>query len=271
MHLFKRNIDPLHLILVLGFLICMIMCVTTMIQVGELQNEMKQISSSSINTKSDENNNIESNKSLQQVAPVSESSETSNDDIIIESSDVSSENIDNSENIAAQSESIQTESIQTVQQEIFYDQGLFVPSGLSAEQFNIVIEKALSYYNRDPEEYLAYKLGDVFYAIENTYGINSLYMIGITQRESGFNTSDNAKSTNNLTSIMSGVSLKKYNSVEENLTDTARLLKNIYYDKYGLNNIYAVGERYNPVNNTWAPKVQESVNLYYELINTQES
>ena len=70
---------------------------------------------------------------------------------------------------------------------------------------------------------------------------------------------------------MSGVSLKKYTSVEDNLTDTARLLKNIYYDKYGLNNIYAVGERYNPVNNTWAPKVQESVNLYYELINTQES
>ena len=255
MQFFKKSIDPLYVILGFGFMLCIVMCIVSMIQIGSLQEQMETIANA-VNTleasqpvisKSDDRDNLDTgDEMLLKAANISISAEAitiqANNEVVIEN---------------------QTES-----QILYYDQGLFVPSGLSADQFNEVIENALAHYNRSPDGYLAYNSGATLVEIERTYGINGLYLIGITQRESGFNTSDNAKATNNLTSIMNGPSLKRYASVEENLMDTARLLRNVYYNKRGLTNIYDVGAVYNPVNNTWAPKVQESVNLFYSLINT---
>ena len=253
MQFFKRSIDPLYTILGFGFLLCIIMSLVTMSQVGTLQEQIDRLTSV-VDTMAAE--------------PVEETDDTASydlpDDLSIQTDRVTV--TANMVNIQAEN-GIVVESISTTPT-LYYDQGLFVPSGLSAEQFNQVIDQALSHYNRSPEGYLAYNLGATFEEIERTYGINALYLIAITQRESGFNSSDNAKATNNLTSIMSGSSLKSYGTVEENLRDTARLLRNVYCNKWGLTNIYEVGVKYNPVNDSWASKVQESVNLFYSLINT---
>ena len=157
-----------------------------------------------------------------------------------------------------------------IQDDKYYtNNGVFEPSHLDADDFNYVINRALEYYGRTPEEYLAYGLGETFEYIETTYGMNALYIIAITHRESGFNTSDNAKVTNNLTSIMEGDRLKYYGSPSENLIDTARLLVDVYKSKKGLYDIYSIGNVYNPVNDTWAYKVQSSVDIFYKIINNE--
>lgn len=257
MQFLKRTIDPFYLILCFGVILCMILSFVTMSYIGELEEKMNRISSDVEKIQNSESSTTSSQKTVNEEV----------EEIVINADTISI----NAENVSVKSEGdivIENNSNTPV---IYYDQGLFVPSGLSADQFNDVITKALVYYNREPEGYLAYNLGATFEEIERTYGINSLYLIGITQRESGFNSSDNAKATNNLTSIMSGTSLKYYSSIEENLLDTARLLRNVYCNKWGLGNIYDVGKTYNPVNDSWASKVQESVNLFYSLINTPES
>ena len=253
MQFFKRSIDPLYTILGFGFLLCIIMSLVTMSQVGTLQEQIDQLTSV-VDT--------------MVVEPVEETDDTTPHDLP-DGMSVQTDRVTVTTNmVSIQAENgIVVETISTAPT-LYYDQGLFVPSGLSAEQFNQVIDQALYHYNRSPEVYLAYNLGATFEEIERTYGINALYLIAITQRESGFNSSDNAKVTNNLTSIMSGSSLKSYGTVEENLRDTARLLRNVYCNKWGLTNIYEVGVKYNPVNDSWASKVQESVNLFYSLINT---
>lgn len=255
MQFFKRSIDPLYTILGFGFLLCIVMCFVTMIQVGTLQEQVDQISSTvaKLSTELPSETLIKASVGPETV-----------DTLTIEADQIV---------VSANTVSIQSEEaapVEEVSEEptVYQDQGLFAPSGLSADRFNQVIDQALSYYNRSPEEYLAYNLGETFVEIERTYEVNALYIIGITQRESGFNTSDNAKATNNLTSIMFGSKLKSYSSVSENLLDTARLLRNVYYNQRGLTNLSEVGAVYNPVNDTWAPKVQESVNLFYSLINT---
>ena len=253
MQFFKRSIDPLYTILGFGFLLCIIMSLVTMSQVGTLQEQIDQLTSV-VDT--------------MVVEPVEETDDTTPHDLP-DGMSVQTDRVTVTTNmVSIQAENgIVVETISTAPT-LYYDQGLFVPSGLSAEQFNQIIDQALSHYSRSPEVYLAYNLGTTFEEIERTYGINALYLIAITQRESGFNSSDNAKVTNNLTSIMSGSSLKSYGTVEENLRDTARLLRNVYCNKWGLTNIYEVGVKYNPVNDSWASKVQESVNLFYSLINT---
>lgn len=253
MQFFKRSIDPLYIILGFGFLLCIIMSLVTMSQVGTLQEQIDQLTSV-VDT--------------MVVEPVDETDDTTPHDLQ-DGMSVQADRVTVTTNmVSIQAENgIVVETISTAPT-LYYDQGIFVPSGLSAEQFNQVIDQALYHYNRSPEVYLAYNLGATFEEIERTYGINALYLIAITQRESGFNSSDNAKVTNNLTSIMSGSSLKSYGTVEENLRDTARLLRNVYCNKWGLTNIYEVGVKYNPVNDSWASKVQESVNLFYSLINT---
>lgn len=253
MQFFKRSIDPLYTILGFGFLLCIIISLVTMSQVGTLQEQIDQLTSV-VDT--------------MVVEPVEETDDTTPHDLP-DGMSVQTDRVTVTTNmVSIQAENgIVVETISTAPT-LYYDQGIFVPSGLSAEQFNQVIDQALYHYNRSPEVYLAYNLGATFEEIERTYGINALYLIAITQRESGFNSSDNVKVTNNLTSIMSGSSLKSYGTVEENLRDTARLLRNVYCNKWGLTNIYEVGVKYNPVNDSWASKVQESVNLFYSLINT---
>ena len=237
MQFLKRTIDPFYLILCFGVILCMILNFVTMSYIGELEEKMNRISSDVEKIQNFESSTTSSQKTVNEEV----------EEIVINTDTISI----NAENVSVKSEG-----------DIVIENNSNTP---------VIYYKALAYYNREPEGYLAYNFGATFEEIERTYGINSLYLIGITQRESGFNSSDNAKATNNLTSIMSGSSLKYYSSVEENLLDTARLLRNVYCNKWGLGNIYDVGKTYNPVNDSWASKVQESVNLFYSLINTPET
>ena len=130
----------------------------------------------------------------------------------------------------------------------------YTPSNLTAEEFNAVIKAVCDSYNRSTSEFIYAGYGQAFVDAETTYGVNGLAILGITQAESGLNTSSNAWSTNNPTSICKNGKLIYYGSPYESILATANLLSK-YHDK-GCNTIYDIGSIYCPVNPQWGSVVE---------------
>lgn len=130
----------------------------------------------------------------------------------------------------------------------------YTPSNLTAEEFNAVIKAVCDSYNRSTSEFIYAGYGQAFVDAETTYGVNGLTILGITQAESGLNTSSNAWSTNNPTSICKNGKLVYYGSPYESILATANLLSK-YHDK-GCNTIYDIGSIYCPVNPQWGSVVE---------------
>ena len=125
MQFFKRSIDPLYTILGFGFLLCIIMSLVTMSQVGTLQEQINRLTSV-VDTMAAE--------------PVEETDDTTPYDLP-DGMSIQTDRVTvtaNMVNIQAEN-GIVVEAISTTPT-LYYDQGLFVPSGLSAEQFNQVID-----------------------------------------------------------------------------------------------------------------------------------
>lgn len=240
----NKQVDPLLLILGFGMIICMVLCAVTMSQMGALQTQIDVLTEELSTYKTYPITKEETTPAItQEVQTINQ--------VVIEAA----------ENIVLPENEIEESHVYT-------DNGIFSPSGLSVDQLNLIIEKALQYYKRPSSGYGGYNLGAAFKEAEDRYGVNAVYLIAITHRESGFNTSDNAFDHNNMTSItMSDGTLKYYDSFYDNIVDTGRLLGEVYRDKRGKTNIYDVGEMYNPVNSSWPLKVQESVTIFYSLLN----
>lgn len=130
----------------------------------------------------------------------------------------------------------------------------YTPSNLTADEFNAVIKAVCDSYNRSTSEFIYAGYGQAFVDAETTYGVNGLAILGITQAESGLNTSSNAWSTNNPTSICKNGKLVYYGSPYESILATAKLLSK-YHDK-GCNTIYDIGSIYCPVNPNWGSVVE---------------
>ncbi len=130
----------------------------------------------------------------------------------------------------------------------------YTTSNLTADQFNAVIKAVCDSYGRSTSEFIYAGYGQAFVDAENTYGVNGLAILGITQAESGLNTSSNAWSTNNPTSICKNGKLVYYSSPYESILATAQLLSK-YHDK-GCNTIYDIGSIYCPVNPQWGSVVE---------------
>ena len=130
----------------------------------------------------------------------------------------------------------------------------YTPSSLTADQFNTLINDVCESYRRSPSEFIYAGYGQAFVDAENTYGVNGLVILGITQAESGLNTSSNAWTTNNPTSICKNGKLVYYESPYESILATAKLLSK-YHDK-GCNTIYDIGSVYCPVNPDWGSIVE---------------
>lgn len=251
----NKQVDPLLLILGFGMIICMVLCAVTMSQMGALQTQIDVLTEELSTYKTYPVTKEETKPAITQ--EVQTMNITANDIQLTANQVV----IEAAENIVLPENEIEESHVYT-------DEGIFSPSGLSVDQLNLIIEKALQYYKRPPSEYGGYNLGAAFKEAEDRYGVNAVYLIAITHRESGFNTSDNAFDHNNMTSItMSDGTLKYYDSFYDNIVDTGRLLGEVYRDKRGKTNIYDVGEMYNPVNSSWPLKVQESVTIFYSLLN----
>ena len=130
----------------------------------------------------------------------------------------------------------------------------YTPSSLTADQFNTLINDVCESYRRSPSEFIYAGYGQAFVDAENTYGVNGLVILGITQAESGLNTSSNAWTTNNPTSICKNGKLVYYESPYESILATAKLLSK-YHDK-GCNTIYDIGSIYCPINPDWGSVVE---------------
>lgn len=130
----------------------------------------------------------------------------------------------------------------------------YTPSNLTADQFNTLIDNVCESYRRSSSEFIYTGYGQAFVDAENTYGVNGLAILGITQAESGLNTSSNAWSTNNPTSICKNGKLVYYESPYESILATAKLLSK-YHDK-GCNTIYDIGSVYCPINPNWGSVVE---------------
>lgn len=88
--------------------------------------------------------------------------------------------------------------------------------------------------------------GNVFLQAQEKYGINAAILASICINESGYGTSNLARTKNNVGGVSRGKGFKSYTSVDECIMDIARFLKSGYVDK-GLVTIAQVGAKYCPV------------------------
>ena len=88
--------------------------------------------------------------------------------------------------------------------------------------------------------------GAIFLQAQEKYGVNAAILAAICIHESGYGTSNLAKTKNNVAGISQGMGFKTYKSVDECIMDTARILKSGYINK-DLITIEKVGKKYCPV------------------------
>lgn len=273
----SRMNDTANIILALSFLLFFMLFLGSLQKINDLKNEIESLKYelTTSNTTNEYFNPIDQFKTFGAMSYNTSASVQEEDEEIYtnepEVVNITTENVYIQKsvptNVVVEDQS-QVEVEESEEKIVYYDTGIYYNSGLSEEQIDEVINLALEYYGRTPEEYAAHNLGYVFKEAENKYNVNALYLIAISQRESGFNTSDMARQNNNITSICNSKgSLRYFNSIEENILETARLLGETYRDQWGKTNLYEVSLSYNPVNDEWDDKVQDSVNTYYMLLN----
>lgn len=107
----------------------------------------------------------------------------------------------------------------------------------SAEQLNQILNK---------KDGVLKNKGNVFLQAQEKYGINAAILAAICINESGYGTSNLARTKNNVGGVSEGMGFKSYNSVDECIMDMARFLKSGYVDK-GIVTISDVGAKYCPV------------------------
>lgn len=107
--------------------------------------------------------------------------------------------------------------------------------------------------------------GDVFIKAQEKYGVNAAILASICRLESDNGKSDNAKEKNNVAGIRIAGSyeFRKFDSVEDCIMYTAKLLKNSYINE-GLITLSQIGGKYCPIkdktdktgeNKYWAERV----------------
>ncbi len=136
----------------------------------------------------------------------------------------------------------------------------YTPTNLTADQFNTIIASVCESYGRSTSGFIYAGYGQALVDTETTYGVNGLVILGMAQAESGLNTSDNAWTTNNATSICKNGKLVYYSSPYESIMATGNLLSK-YHNK-GCNTIYDIGSIYCPVNPNWASTVQSYIDRF---------
>lgn len=129
-------------------------------------------------------------------------------------------------------------------------------SGMTGDQFDEVIGKIMS--DRGLNSCKLAGTGDAFEEVEETYGINGLYILAIFAHESAFATQ--CINTNNFGGIRGGKSWKSFSSPVDCIYYEGRLLKEKYVDD-GLIDIDDIGARYCE-GSAWPDRIQELVDDY---------
>ena len=129
-------------------------------------------------------------------------------------------------------------------------------SGMTGDQFDKIIEKIMD--RRGLETCKLAGTGDAFAEVEETYGINGLYILAIFAHESAFATQ--CINTNNFGGIRGGKSWKWFETPSDCIYYEGRLLKDSYVDM-GLVDLDDIGGKYCE-SNAWPDRIQELVDEF---------
>lgn len=134
-------------------------------------------------------------------------------------------------------------------------------SGFSAEQFNTIIDTAFAKMNKSSTALTG--IGEGLYQAEQQYNVNGLYLLGIASLESGWGTSNYAKSYNNLYGLVG----KKFDSVDECSLYMGKLIRENYIDK-GYDTLAKIQTKYCPSGGSkWVSDIKWCANKYINAAN----
>lgn len=134
-------------------------------------------------------------------------------------------------------------------------------SGFSAEQFNTIIDTAFAKMNKSSTALTG--IGEGLYEAEQQYNVNGLYLLGIASLESGWGTSNYAKSYNNLYGLVG----KKFDSVDECSLYMGKLIRENYIDK-GYDTLAKIQTKYCPSGGSkWVSDIKWCANKYINAAN----
>lgn len=126
-------------------------------------------------------------------------------------------------------------------------------SGMTGDQFNDVIDKIM--VDRGLNTCKLAGTGDALADVEETYGINGLYILAIFAHESAFAT--RCINTNNFGGIRGGSGWKSFGTPSDCIYYEGQLLKNKYVD-CGLIDLDDIGGKYCE-SSAWPTRIQELV------------
>lgn len=134
-------------------------------------------------------------------------------------------------------------------------------SGFSAEQFNTIIDTAFVKMNKSNTALTG--IGEGLYQAEQQYNVNGLYLLGIASLESGWGTSNYAKSYNNLYGLVG----KKFDSLDECTLYMGKLIRENYIDK-GYDTLAKIQSKYCPSGGSkWVSDIKWCANKYINAAN----
>lgn len=130
-------------------------------------------------------------------------------------------------------------------------------SGLTAEQFDIVISTVLGNYNKGDTQLTG--LGQALYDMENEYDINGFLALGISGIESGWGRSKLAVNHNNLYGLL-GMS---FNSTYDCTMYFGDLMRNHYIGE-GRTSLSSISKKYCGGNAEWVSDVSWFIGVYVD-------
>lgn len=142
-----------------------------------------------------------------------------------------------------------TPNIEETNHYTYYDfDRIQYPSGLSAKQFDTITK--ILFKKLGKAENSMCTLGKALYDVEQTYGVNGLYILGIGALESGWGTSQLAINKNNLYGLYG----KSFDNVYDCTMYMGKLLRTKYLDQ-GLISLKDIATKYCEGNETWPDAV----------------
>lgn len=133
-------------------------------------------------------------------------------------------------------------------------------SGMNAEQFDLLINTIAEH--RGIENCVFCNTGESFEYVENTYGINGIYLLAIFTNESGFG--EYMIRNNNAAGIKIGGEYVNFNSINECILYLGKLLFK-YSNEYNLSTFEEIGSRYCEDNDEWVSSNKETCDLYVDF------
>jgi len=131
-------------------------------------------------------------------------------------------------------------------------------SGLTAEQFDEVINAVLTKYNKSDTKLTG--LGQALYDMETQYDINGFLALGVSGIESGWGRSNLAKNSNNLYGLLG----MKFDSTYDCTIYFGKLMREHYIGE-GRTSLTSISKKYCGGNTQWVSDVTWFIGIYTDM------